>query len=305
MKNRIARVSASVLLLVGLLAQPALAAESQIEVVLQGAPVQFDTEPLIENNRTLVPLRALSERLGFTVGWDAATQQITLTKAERTVILWVGQTEASVDGRSLTLEAAPKIVGDRTFVPLRFIAEQLGAKVYWDGGRRQVRTTPADASDPEALSWLLSTQAEQPMRVATTGEFWFQASEPGRAPTQLKGRLNLLQNGQQDALGQIQLSAPAGTTELPVGPLTPAAGYQARIDRAAGFLLLYPSWFSPWASKPTGAGQETGLTEPSGLAQVAALLKGQAAVTFGETELQDGKQLVRVDVELPDVAFEQ
>jgi hypothetical protein len=105
----------------------------QIQVQIGGQLESFDLPPLLLDGRTLLPLRALFERLGAQVQWDGATQTITATRGQRRVQLQVGSTLATVDGTPVTLEAPPLIVQERTYVPLRFVSEALGSYVGWDG----------------------------------------------------------------------------------------------------------------------------------------------------------------------------
>lgn len=117
----------------------AQAPAQQIRVMVGTAELSFDTAPVVEEGRTLVPLRTLAESLGFTVAYDAADRRITLTKDDRILELWVDATKARVNGKEFGLEVAPKIMGNRTMVPIRFVSEQLGATVSWNGAERLVQ----------------------------------------------------------------------------------------------------------------------------------------------------------------------
>jgi hypothetical protein len=90
------------------------------------------TKPLISNGTTMVPIRAIVESLGGSVGWDAATRRCDIRLGSRTVTTWVGKTTATVNGSSRTISTAPAIIGGRTMIPLRFVAENLGCLVGWD-----------------------------------------------------------------------------------------------------------------------------------------------------------------------------
>jgi outer membrane protein assembly factor BamB len=105
---------------------------SGISVVLNGAPVVFPgQEPFIRNGRTLVPFRGLFEALGATVDWDTANRTVTGTAGTVIIKLKIGSTVATVGGREVTLDVPAEIVNGRTVVPLRFVVENLGAKVEW------------------------------------------------------------------------------------------------------------------------------------------------------------------------------
>jgi Copper amine oxidase N-terminal domain len=96
------------------------------------------TKPLISNGTTMVPIRAIVESLGGSVGWDAAAHRLDIRLGLRTVTTWVGKTTATVNGSSRTMSTAPAIVGGRTMIPLRFVAENLGCLVGWDQATKGV-----------------------------------------------------------------------------------------------------------------------------------------------------------------------
>ncbi|HWI51028.1 MAG TPA: copper amine oxidase N-terminal domain-containing protein [Symbiobacteriaceae bacterium] len=116
-------------------------ASSGIRVHLDGSELTFDADPFVENDRTLVPVRALSEALGFAVGWDEVEQRITLTRGETEIILWVDSTKVMVNGKESKLEVPVRKVGNRTFIPLRFVAETLGTYVTWDNDTQTAKVT--------------------------------------------------------------------------------------------------------------------------------------------------------------------
>ncbi|QRN85699.1 hypothetical protein JR334_00170 [Clostridia bacterium] len=118
-------------------ASPVLASE-KIRVALDGDYLDFDVPPVLIEGRTLVPLRAIFEALGSTVNWDAETQTVTGSKDDSIVTLQVGSKQASVDGELVILDVPAKLIDGRTLVPLRFIAESMGADVQWDGPSNMV-----------------------------------------------------------------------------------------------------------------------------------------------------------------------
>lgn len=90
---------------------------------------------IAKGNRTMVPLRVVSENMGFKVDWKGETQEITMTNSGlgRNLNLQIGNTKASLNGKEINIDQtgiiAPIIRGNRTYVPLRFIAENMGYKV--------------------------------------------------------------------------------------------------------------------------------------------------------------------------------
>ena len=111
-------------------------AANEVTVNYNGEKMVFDAEPFIENDRTLVPMRAIFEVVGATVTWEPDTQTvIVLCESEsglKTIALQIGYDYAFVDGEKKTFDTPAQIVDDRTFVPLRFVMEELGCEVTWE-----------------------------------------------------------------------------------------------------------------------------------------------------------------------------
>ncbi|WP_025028709.1 stalk domain-containing protein [Caldalkalibacillus mannanilyticus] len=97
--------------------------------------------PYTKDQRTLVPLRFISENLGAKVNWDSSTRTITVSLEGKTISLQEGSKQVTVNGVNHTIEAAPEIKNGATFVPLRFISEQLGVQVEWNATDRSITMT--------------------------------------------------------------------------------------------------------------------------------------------------------------------
>lgn len=110
--------------------------DGTIKVIVNGEYIDFskydNVLPKIENDRTLIPIRAVIEGLGAQIDWDSETRTIEINKNGIEITLMIDSTSALVNGAVAYLDAAPKIENDRTLVPLRFISENLGSKVDWD-----------------------------------------------------------------------------------------------------------------------------------------------------------------------------
>jgi S1-C subfamily serine protease len=126
-----------VLILVFLTGQ-SVSAESKINVVIDGKLLIFDSEPIIYNNSTFVPMRGIFEALGAVVEWNGATRTVTSTKGSTTVKITIDDAVALLNGSEIALTAPAMVVENRTMVPLRFVSEALGAKVEWNGSTRTV-----------------------------------------------------------------------------------------------------------------------------------------------------------------------
>ncbi|MHC1684902.1 MAG: stalk domain-containing protein [Clostridiaceae bacterium] len=96
------------------------------------------TKPLISDGTTMVPIRAIVESLGGSVGWNTAAGRLDIRLGSRLVTIWVGKTTAAVNGTDTTMSMAPTIAGGRTMIPLRFVAENLGCLVGWDQPTKSV-----------------------------------------------------------------------------------------------------------------------------------------------------------------------
>ena len=100
--------------------------------------VTFDVPPMIENDRILVPLRAILEVLGASVDWDSNTQIISAHRGNMQISLKIGDAFMYKNGEKIVLDVPAKIVADRTLVPIRAISEGLGAQVEWDEAAESV-----------------------------------------------------------------------------------------------------------------------------------------------------------------------
>lgn len=108
---------------------------------INGMPVILDVSPRIMNGRTMVPLRFVGEAMGAKIEWEGTEQKITFTLYGKEIILRVGANTALVNGDTVALGTPPTIIDGRTLVPVRFVSENLGAKVEWEGMSQQITIT--------------------------------------------------------------------------------------------------------------------------------------------------------------------
>lgn len=124
------------------------ALSTNVTVNVEGTSVEGFVD---EAGRTLVPARFVAEALRATVGWEPATQTVTITQTPTVISLSIGSKHAQVNGRDVELDSSAAISPEgRTMVPLRFIAEALGQKVLWDGETRTVLLKDAALSERPA-----------------------------------------------------------------------------------------------------------------------------------------------------------
>ncbi|MGN1059898.1 MAG: copper amine oxidase N-terminal domain-containing protein, partial [Clostridia bacterium] len=117
--------------------------QKPITVTYNGGAVSFpDALPLIRNDKTLVPVRAIMERAKLAVDFDAATRTVTAQNEELSIRMGIDDVNAAVTAggktQNVTLEEPARIIENRTYVPVRFIAESLGTKVNWNPSAREV-----------------------------------------------------------------------------------------------------------------------------------------------------------------------
>lgn len=135
------------LLVTNLFNFPVIQASSEIQVIVRGEPLTLSLEPVIESGRTLVPMRDIFESLDAYIEWDGSTKTVTALKGDTTVKLKIGDKTAYLNNKSMQLDVPAKIINDKTFVPLRFIGESLGADVDWNNNTRTVTITVDNSSE--------------------------------------------------------------------------------------------------------------------------------------------------------------
>ena len=123
------------------------ALDQQVSVFIDGKPVQFNSDlgyPVIKNDRTLVPVRIISEDMGYEVKWDNHTQKVTISDAKTKIEFKIGDKTAIVNGKQVPIDTRvdangkvvqvdtkAQLIGSRTYVPIRFITENFGGTVDW------------------------------------------------------------------------------------------------------------------------------------------------------------------------------
>jgi hypothetical protein len=112
-------------------------------LTVDGKQTVLDAAPVIQNGRTLLPIRAIVEAFGGMIEWNAELRVVTMYLNGRQVSLQIGNRQAYVNGVQTVIDASdskvvPFIISGRTFLPLRFVAENLGLQVEWDPDTRTV-----------------------------------------------------------------------------------------------------------------------------------------------------------------------
>lgn len=109
-----------------------LASTEVLNVLVDGEKVEFDVSPVKINNRVLVPLRGVFEKLGAKVDWNKNIQEVVIKDENNEIEMLIDNNKVMVNGQVKDIDVAVKLVNSRAFAPIRFITESLGHEVKWD-----------------------------------------------------------------------------------------------------------------------------------------------------------------------------
>ena len=112
--------------------------QAPIKLYINKKQIITDVNPRIVNDRTMVPVRVVMENFGADVEWDGKLRMVSIETKQNSIQLTIDSNIAKVDGKKIKLDVSPVIVSDRTLVPIRFVSENLGYNVDWDGDERIV-----------------------------------------------------------------------------------------------------------------------------------------------------------------------
>ena len=119
---------------------PAAAAETKVTLTLgsrtatrNDTAVTLDAAPLSRGGRMMLPIRFVAEAFGAAVGWDGDTATATVAAGDTVITVRIGEKQIFVNGNAVPLDTAAFIEGGRTYLPVRAVADALGAAVGWDG----------------------------------------------------------------------------------------------------------------------------------------------------------------------------
>ncbi len=142
--------------------------------------------PFTQNGRTLVPVRFISESFGAQVGWDDATQAVSVTLDDKNISLVIGSNEMKMNGETVVLDVPAQTVEGRTLIPLRALAEALGKNVFWDDRGLIVISADPTPYSAEAMDKMVH---EMNVRVQIDGKdmAWFELSRSAYTIAVLEG----------------------------------------------------------------------------------------------------------------------
>lgn len=127
-----------IVMLFSVMVFPVSASSKEITVYLDAVKIAFDVKPQIINGRTMVPIRAIFEKMGASVDWDANTRTAICKKGNKVVTMTVDSRDMYIDGQVTKMDVSPVVIGGRTLAPARYVAEAFDANVQWSAKNQMV-----------------------------------------------------------------------------------------------------------------------------------------------------------------------
>ena len=113
-------------------------AEAPVRIFMNKKELKSDADPFISNDRVLVPVRMVFESMDAKVSWDGKARKATVVSDGITFVFTIDSNIVIVNNKKVEIDVNAHIVNDRTFIPLRFFAENINMDVAWDGDKREV-----------------------------------------------------------------------------------------------------------------------------------------------------------------------
>lgn len=158
-------------------------------VLLNGQELSFEVPPIIENDRALVPLRAIFEAMGATVQWNQSTQTVTAIKGSKTVVLPLNSTKPTINGVVYPLEATAKIINNRTLAPLRFVGEAFDGTVNWNAAAGTITIGSSSPTEYQVIQeYLANNRPGTPLN--PTGQVVHSTAAPGATAQNIRDYFN-------------------------------------------------------------------------------------------------------------------
>lgn len=233
----------AMVMLLGLVASVASAAQVTVSVQVNGTALKFsDAKPYYENNRVMIPIRFVSEALGAKVGYGL-DRSVTIELGTKKILMKINSDTVTVNSVIQKLDVPARLQQNRTYVPLRFVSEALGAEVGWNQEKRLVTITTGASATPVASPSPSATPAAGGNNMFKVGFEWPRETELGKA---------LFVDNMRVSGGKLSFTLPKEASadyDGPVGgksyKLVPGKSYSFLIGKNAGSISL---------SKPESAG---------------------------------------------------
>lgn len=147
MKKKIALALAAVMSMSALAVNVSAEDYTTATLLIEGQAVETDQPAIIVDGRTMVPVRVVAEALGTTVDWDGETKTVIFEQNGLTASMVVGETVLNISDGEITypveIDTPAAIINERTMVPIRFLSENFGFTVDWDGETKTVNVSAA------------------------------------------------------------------------------------------------------------------------------------------------------------------
>lgn len=181
-----------------------------IVLVVDGHAVETkEMPPVILNGRTLVPAREFFEELGAEVTWDNDARSVIIDYDGTEIVLTINSRTVYIGSETATIapsDPAPKIINDKTMIPVRFVAEAFGFKVEWINETRIVRVTSPEAEEVRLTNVAFSSEDDTDTIFIALDEFVnpniFRMQEPDRIVIDVYGTNAIIKDGKINAEGQ-------------------------------------------------------------------------------------------------------
>jgi murein tripeptide amidase MpaA len=229
----------------------------EVNLVINNEKVSLSPSAILLNNRSMVPIRGVFEKLGASVSYNASAKSVTVKKDDTTVEVTIGSPTAYVNNQKVQLDTSPIIFNGRTMIPLRFVSEAIGASVKWNSVERTAYISliekpeepkPAETHDvtiiidgkqqsfnPEAV--IQNGTVVVPLRDVLKDETPTYLSENGKLKVEFAENTVLIENGKDTAEvnGEtIKLRIPTniinGETMIPLAFVTDLLDWQWEWD---------------------------------------------------------------------------
>ncbi|WP_165763809.1 copper amine oxidase N-terminal domain-containing protein [Halalkalibacter urbisdiaboli] len=129
----------------------AATANTKVNIVVDEKQLSLDVAPYIENNRVLVPVRGVFEKLGLGVSWDQKNRKAVVTGEGTDIELKLGSKNVTVNGKAKAIDVPVTMKDNRLFIPLRFVAENSGVFVKWNQASKTVQLKTNVVKDTEGF----------------------------------------------------------------------------------------------------------------------------------------------------------
>ncbi len=144
-------------------------AEKDIDIVLNGQYIPCDSPPQIRDNRTVVPISSIVKPLGGTADFNGQARTVAVAVSGKSILFTLDSSSVLVDGVTKQLDTPAVIIKDRTMVPVRFLAEELGYEVRWGGVDRTVYIDTPQAAGQISDVWVNKTSSSVTISIQATG----------------------------------------------------------------------------------------------------------------------------------------